>query len=1358
MSHEDAPKRPELSAAKRALLARWARGERAAPPAAAPAPPAALERAPLSFTQGRIWFFERFEPGTSRYNMVFAVRASGPLDAAALGRAVDALVARHDVLRVRVEVEGGEPFQRVGPPRAGTLVEVDLGPAGDAAGLDLDAADFAEAEARRPFDLAAGPLHRFHLLRLAEREYALVAVVHHLVFDGWSLGVALGELAELYAAEAAGRPARLPPLPFQYPAFADRQRRAWAAGEGREDLAYWRERLHGAPPVHALPTDRPRPATQTSAGALRSRRLDPGAVAAAEALARREGQSAFAAFFAVFATLLHRLSGEDDVVVGSSVAQRTEPGSEALVGPFVNTLVLRTDLSGDPSFRTLLGRVREVERGALRHQGVPFDRLVEALGVPRDPAYRPLVQIDFVLQNFPMPALALGAVPLRPLPVDLGAAKHDLTLYLDRFDAGGALHARFEYNTDLFDAATIDALLGAYEALLAAAAAAPDARLSALPLLRDPERRAWLALAAGPPLPPPAETTLIALFERRVAQSCDSVALACRGETLTYGELDRRAAALAGRLRARGVGRGARVGIFLERTPDLVVAIVGVLKAGAAYVPFDPAAPPGRLSFLLGDADVALVVTHSALRGRLGAGAARLLDVDRGGDAAGAAPGGGPGPGARDAAYVLYTSGSTGRPTGVVVEHGGAAALIEATLRVFDENDLAVTAFTVSAGFDISVLELFAPLAAGGKVVLLPDGLALGGEGAREGVTFVSTVPTVMAELARSGALPASLRAVALGGETLSGELVAALRAARPGLRVYNIYGPTEVTVYATLGLVPEGDPAPAIGRPIEGRRVYALDAHARPALAGQPGELYVGGVGVARGYVGRPGLTAERFLPDPFSPEPGARMYRTGDFARRRPDGSFSFVGRRDGQVKVRGHRVELAEIEAALAEHPGVGECAVLAGPGPDGATRLAAYVAGRAKAPPAADELRAFAGQRLPAYMVPSAYVPLARIPRTTSGKLDRPALPPADAPRAAGEGDALPPRDALEWRLAGLWQELLGPRAAGVRADFFALGGHSLLALRLAARLEAEFGCAAPLALLFQNPTVERLAAALRQRPEGAAGAASPLVRLHAGGAARRPFFFVHGAGGSALVYAELARRLGPARPFYGLHAPGLEGDEAPAADLEGLARRYVAALRGAQARGPYALGGWSFGGGVAFEMARQLAAEGEAVDPLIFVDAPAPDLLPAAFADEASRLAAFGAALGLGPAASRVDPRALGERRGREALAFLLERATPAGAEPPLSPALAERFYRVFCRHLELAARYRPRPYAGAALLFRAALPPGAEHHDDLGWGAWLASPPEVRELAGDHHALLRPPYVDALAGAIARALDACESA
>lgn len=1421
MSDRDAPRPTELSAAKRALLARWARGEgTTAPPDAAPAP-AALERAPLSFTQGRVWFFERLEPGTCRYNMPFALRASGPLDVAALGRAFDALVARHDALRARIEIVDGEPFQRIDPPRDGTLVEVTLPPAGSApadalqplAGSTLDvialptdatrddldqaAARFAEAEARRPFDLAAGPLHRFRLLRLAEREFALITIVHHLVFDGWSLGVALRELGELYEAAISGRPSRLPPLPLQYPAFAARQRKRWSEGAYREDLTYWRDRLLGAPLSHALPTDRPRPPAQTAAGAIRSRRLDPATVNAADAFARREGLSPFVPLFAAFAALVHQLSGEPDVVVGSSVAQRTEPGTEALIGAFVNTIVLRTDLSGDPTFRELLTRVHDAERGALRHQELPFDRLVEALGVPRDPAYAPLVQIEFVLQNFPMPPLEFGGVPLRPLPVDQGAAKFDLTLYLDRLDAENALNARVEYNTDLFDASTVDSLLSAYETLLGAASASPGSRLSSLPLLRPSERRTLLALGEGPPLPPAALDTLTALLERQAAKTPERVALAFRGESITYANLDRRASALARCLRARGVTTASRVALCLERTPDLVVAIVAVLKAGGAYLPLDLAWPSERVAYVLDDARAALIVTHSALLTRLGPHAEGALCLDLAeSEPAAASPDAPevastspdapstasasldmPGPRPRDPAYVLYTSGSTGRPKGVVIEHAGAAALVATICRAFSEDDLAVTAFMTSAAFDMSVPELFPPLAVGGTVVILPNALALGELGDK--VTFAVGVPTVMAELARARALPASLRAVLLGGELLSGDLVSALGAARPGLRVYNGWGPTEISVYATIALATEGDPAPHIGFPIEARRVYVLDPHLQPTPTNLPGELYVGGpVGVAHGYVGRPALTADRFLPDPFALEPGARMYKTGDFARLRADGSISFVGRRDHQIKIRGHRVELAEIESALSEHPGVSECAVLTVLSPAADTTLAAYVVGRTDPPPPADELRAFLAKRLPGYMLPSHFVSLEHLPRTVGGKLNRRALPPA-TPTPAGP-TASPPRDALEYRLAQLWQEALGPRPIDVRADFFELGGHSLLALRLATRLEAEFAHPTPLALLFQNPTIERLAEALRRRPEGATRPASPLLRLGAGEAPRRPFFFVHGAGGSALPYAELARRLNPTRPFYALHAPGLESDAPPAPTLEALCRHYVDALRDVQPHGPYALGGWSFGATAAFEMARQLELAGEFVTTLIFVDGFAPDLLASAFADEASRLAAFTDALAPGrppldqhslgsatPAETLggVHTRetlgstahaALGGTTTRDALGRLLERLTPPGASPPLSLDRAERYYRVLCHHLDLASRYVPHRRVGTALLLRCPLPPGAEGHNDLGWGAWLSSPPDVRELPGDHHALLRPPHVDELARALDHALDACD--
>jgi len=1040
---------------------------------------------PTSFAQDRLWLADQLEPGSALYNIPAAFRIRGPLDLTILEWALDEIVGRHEVLRTTFMTVDDSPAQVIAPARAGSLELVDLSALppteGDAAALGL-----AAEESRAPFDLTRGPLLRARLVRLAADDHLLVLVLHHIVADGWSMGLLLGELGALYGALSASRPVALADLPIQYADFAVWQREWLDDAVLSEQGDYWQTRLAGAPAALDLPTDRPRPGTPTHQGGLHRFEISPTTSAAITALSRREGVSLFMALLAGFQALLFRYSGQDDLVIGTPVANRGRVETEGLIGFFVNTLALRADLAGDPTYRELLGRVREATLGAYEHQDLPFERLVEAGHPERDLSRHPIFQVMFALQG-PM-KLDLIGLEVEPVPLFSGTAKFDLTLFVEQ--APGGLRGLLEYSTDLFDTATIERLAESFGCLLDAAVADPDRRIAALPLLTETGLQ---ALAASTEAVAPGSTACLhELVAAQAERTPEEEAVVGASERLSYRDLDAQANRLAHHLQGLGVGPEDRVAVCLDRSPGLVVALLAVLKAGGAYLPLDPTYPADRLRFMLADAEASVLLTRGHLADALTAPDARdspagsvvvRLDADAAAIATcpSTAPSSAVGP--DNLAYLIYTSGSTGRPKGVAIEHRAAVAFLAWATQGFSADDLAGVLASTSVCFDLSIFELFAPLSVGGCAILADSILALPTSPHADRVTLVNTVPSALAELLRGGALlPPTVRVVNLAGEPLSRELARRVYAQPSVSRLYNLYGPSEDTTYSTCELVPpDQDGAPAIGRPIAGSWGYVLDPAGQPVPAGVVGELYLGGAGLARGYLGRPELTAERFVPDPFSVAPGARLYRTGDLVRADLDGRLVYRGRADQQVKIRGFRIEPGEIEAALGALPAVADAVVTAFDPPDGPRQLVAYLvppaAGVSVSRPTVAELRAALQDRLPAYMVPAAFVWLAALPLTPNGKLDRRALPPPDVGRAALDRPFVPPRTPTESLLAALWADLLGVNRLGVLDSFFDLGGHSLLATRLLARVRSSFGVDLALTEIFTRPTLDAFAEAV-----------------------------------------------------------------------------------------------------------------------------------------------------------------------------------------------------------------------------------------------------------------------------------------
>jgi amino acid adenylation domain-containing protein len=1043
-------------------------------------------RLPLSFSQQRLWFLDQLEPGSSVYNMPVALRLEGALRIEVLAAALAEIARRHESLRTRFERVDGEPVQVIEEPGRLRLPVVDLGSLARPL-REREARRLAREEARRPFDLGRGPLLRTSLVRLGPEEHALLATLHHSVSDGWSMGVLRREMGALYRAFAAGEPSPLPELAVQYADYAAWQR-GWLSGAVLDaEVSHWRERLAGVPLFLELPWDRPRPAVRSPRGARESVRLSSALSQALAALARREGSTSFMTLLAAFQTLLSRLSGQPDVSVGIPVAGRTRMETENLIGFFVNTLVLRTDLSGDPPFRELLRQVRETALQAHAHQNLPFDKLVEELAPQRSLSYTPLFQVLFVVQNAPREDLDLPGVRLRGIEgAEEETTKFDLTLGLTESREG--LRGSLEYSTDLFDGSTMRRWLNSLETLLSGVVAEPGLRLSDLPLLNPAERAQLLVEWCDTGTAYPSNRPIHELFEEQAARTPEGVAVVFGADRLSYRDLDLRATRLASRLRNLGVGPEVAVALCLERSTEMVVGLLAVLKAGGYYVPLDLQAPPRRLASLIEDAGAAVLLVQEKLAARLPEMRAAVLCLDAEGQGGqgdegerGSVASWG-GAGADNLAYVMYTSGSTGQPKGVGVEH-------RAVVRLVRGNDFArldpsaVFLQLAPLAFDASTLEIWGPLLNGGSLVIPPAGPVsleqLGRMLRDHSVTTLWLTAGLFHQMVEERPEDlAGLRELLAGGDVLSPDRVRKLLAQGGPVRLINGYGPTEGTTFTCChAMEGAGDLSRGsvpIGRPIRNSRVLVLDRSLRSVPIGAPGELFAGGDGLARGYHAHADWTAERFLPDPFG-TPGGRLYRTGDRVRWQPDGTLEFLGRIDQQVKIRGFRIEPGEIEAALLRYPGVREAAVLVRED-NGDKLLVAYVvpAGdRSLASPGGlrDHLRTL----LPDYMMPAAWVELSELPLNANGKLDRRALP-APGGQEPGTG-YVAPGTPTEEALAAIWAEVLGRKRVGSHDNFFDLGGHSLKATQVVSRIRETFGVELPLRQLFEQPTVAALASCI-----------------------------------------------------------------------------------------------------------------------------------------------------------------------------------------------------------------------------------------------------------------------------------------
>ncbi len=1340
---------------------------------------------PLSFSQQRLWIVERLSQGISVYNVPTVLPLLGEFDALALERALRDVAIRHESLRTSFPVFDGQPMQLVSPHAYLQFAVHDLRTM-DGNQRMRALQDRALREIAAPFDLSCGPLLRACAFLVNCDSQFLLAVMHHIVSDGWSQNIFVSEVETLYNAYRAAKEATLQPLPLQYRDFAIWQRESYTDVGLHEALSYWRERLSGSENI-LLPLDHPRPPIQRFDGRARTVNFSRDLKVRLKAIGDREGATLFMVMLAAFKALLHRYTGQEDIVVGSPIANRNRKELEGLIGFFVNSLVLRDSVKSDMTFRELLREVKETALGAYDHQDVPFEKLVEELNPERDMSRNPLFQVIFAVQNTPGGAaqfslISEGSEMAFPTPT-----RFDLEIHV--WEANENLSALVYYSTDLFESETIDRLLRHYELLLDEVAKNCDRRLLDYSLLCNGERECVLVEFNQTNAAYERDATVHACFEAHVRVNPAAVAVSDNGKDYTYQELDSWANGIAQWLNENRVGCEARVGVLTTRGAGMVAAVLGVLKAGAAYLPLDPAYPQRRLVELLDDADAACIITDSESVSMIGADSRPRLLLDKEGaalraDAVQSAAS------AESLAYVMYTSGSTGSPKGVCVEHRNIVRLVkQANYATFDANTIGL--LYARLAFDASTFELFGPLLNGGRLVIQNNGMAsleeLAETVARENVNTLWLTAGLFHQMAERGPLEklGSLRQWLAGGDVLQPSALRRVLDTLPKCKLINGYGPTECTTFATSHTMQHAsevcDPVP-IGRPLQNTRVYVLDDSLQPVPIGVPGELYIAGDGVARGYLNRPDLTAEHFMRDPISTEQDARMYRTGDRARWTEDGVLQFLGRNDGQVKLRGYRIELGEIESALREHPAVSQTVVtMKKRGTDKA--LVGYVVGREGHELDFDALRAHLRDRLPAYMLPTVFVPLETIPLTPNGKLDRVALP--DARRPHETSVLIKPRTPTESAMLPIWKKVLHVDEISVEENFFDLGGNSLTLVELVYEVDYLFGKEVPLPAAFANPTIAALSSwmdgASASEFQQAEAVSHPLITVIRGEGNRPPLFCVPPAGGTSFPYFNMAHYLPPAQPVYALRDPNVVRDGAPCDTIEEMAVYYKETLLAVQPCGPYHLIGWSFGGIAALEIARLLRSEGHEVRLLGLIESVLPENI--AMSKEGPRakfalgnvwrtirsgigitLDGYHAIVRNARDNDQVD-RSLWSRitqvwNGMAWSLFLkrtnLSDVMTKNAQLVLiqQPSVRD-FGRISNANVRALRRYVASPYDGPLTVFRSegGVHAGRSGEPAQGWDDYARGDIRVFNIPGDHFSIMRNPHARALAASVEQCLN-----
>ncbi|MEM7125427.1 MAG: amino acid adenylation domain-containing protein [Chloroflexota bacterium] len=1253
-------RKEQLSDAKRLLLEKRLKGRKSRSAGSVANPPAPHRiglrpvDAPLAatFAQERLWFLQRLYPNSAAYNMHGVVRIRGRLDANRLARCINILIERHEILRTTFIVEGGQLVQSIHDASPLTLGRTDLSnePATE---RFAHAMTLCVEEAQQPFDLEEGPLIRASLLKLGDEDIICRLTLHHIISDEWSTGILWREIARLYQQLESGATddeakQSLSALPIQYADYAHWQREQMAHTTAEKELSFWRIQLEGKLPQLQLPIDQtsrtnPQPSSHHQRGALITRRLPPALANQLQILSRTNETTLFVTLLSAFYVLLYRYTDQPDLLVGTPIANRNRPEIQSLLGFFINTLVLRGDLSENPSFLALLAQVRERTLNAIAHQELPFERIVQALQPDRDPNRNPLFQVMFVHQTDQTEQVSIPGLSLEPLRIDSQVAKFDLTLFVN--ESGDNLSTAIEFSTERFDQPDIERMLGHFEMLLQGMATAPEESIGSFSLLTDREKKQILGEWSGItkqmsanqiiakhiphshslPLPQTSPQPLVEteddtvlihhLIEAQAQRNPDKLALICGGVTLDYQTLERQANALADQIQAEGIGPNHFVALCLERSVEMIIAILGTLKAGGAYVPLDPAYPQERLTYMLEECGATILLTQQHLlnvlptyNGTILAFSAEIWQISNQESASQQPPATSHQPPAtnnQQLAYLIFTSGSSGKPKGTVVTH---ANLLHSTLARFEGYPAPVERFLLlsSFAFDSSVVGIFWSLVSGGTLVLPRQGeekeiqqLALLIE--EQQISHLLCLPSLYRALIdyTNPARLKSLDCAIVAGEACPPELVNRHFNQLPHTDLYNEYGPTEATVWSNLCTIQPTDatlPTIPIGRPIVNMQNYIVDAHQQPVPIGIPGELILSGLGITNGYLNRPDLTAEKFGQfTATSPQVlhSPLQYRTGDLVRWRNDGQIEFLGRLDHQVKLRGFRIELGEIESALYALSGIDDAAVLVSD-----QQLIAFIISANASEFSMERAQVELGENLPEHMIPTHFVPLDKFPTTPNGKIDRNQLTKMEVtPRLATHG-FVPPADELEIQLAAIWETVLKVRPIGRQSHYFLLGGHSLQAIHLFQQIRERFGKDMPLATLFQAPTLAEQAELLRN--EGWTPDWSALVPIQPHGT-QRPLFCAHAVGGNVLSLRLLAEHLGQDQPFYALQSQGLDGKETIPERVEEIAGYYISEMRTVQPRGPYQLAGQSSGGLVAFEMANQLVSQGEEVSLLVLLD-------------------------------------------------------------------------------------------------------------------------------------------------------------
>ncbi|MHC5738118.1 non-ribosomal peptide synthetase [Nostoc sp.] len=1364
---------------------------------------------PTSFAQQRLWFLDQLAPGNPFYNVSTALHLTGSLNFTALKQTFNEIVRRHETLRTRFLMVEQQPVQAISPSLTIPLPLIDLRNF-DSPERDTQVQQIVTQEAQHPFNLTTGALLRVKLLQLDEAEYLLLLNLHHIVADGWSIGVLIRELGVLYKAFAGDKQCLttsnsmstpLPELPIQYADFAQWQRE-WLQGVAangtsplQSQLAYWQKQLNGISVLN-LPTDRLRPAVPTYKGAKQFLELPHSLTQALEALSSQEGVTLFMTMLAAFQTLLYRYTQQEDITVGSPIANRNRSELEGLIGFFVNSLVLRTDFSGKATFRELLNRVREITLEAYSHQDLPFEKLVEELHPERDLSYHPFFQVVFSLQNTPIETLELSGLTLSLFEFDSKTAKLDLEFHL--WQDLESLKGQMVYSTDLFDDETITRMLGHFQTLLESIVANPEQRISDLSLLTVQERQELLIDWNDTKRDYPENKCFHQLFEAQVEKTPNAIALVFDDEQLSYKELNIRSNQLAHYLKKLGVVPDVLVGICIERSLEMIVTLLAILKAGGAYLPLDPSLPQERLNFILEDAQVSILLTHCSLAPLFKGGWGDLLSIvyiDK--DWATITQHSQENPTtcvtSDNLAYVIYTSGSTGKPKGVLLQHRGLSNLAKAQIEIFNLQPNNRILQFASLSFDASIFEIVMALQTGATLYLANKESLLPGQPLlkflrEKAITHVTLPPAVLAVLPTE-LLPA-LQTIICAGESCTDDIVK--RWCNSQRRFFNAYGPTEATVWSTVAEISHISEKPPIGRPIPNTQIYILDKHLQPLPIGIIGELFIGGEGLAQGYLNRPELTNEKFIPNPFSDKKGVRLYKTGDLARYRPDGNIEFLGRIDNQVKIRGFRIELSEIETVLSQHESVQKAVVIVKENVSGDKYLVAYIVPNVEMQNFSSLLRKFLKEKLPEYTIPKAFVMLDSLPLTASGKVDRLALTELDSPASSLLDEKfIAPRTPTESTLAKIWAEVLNIEPVGIHDNFFDLGGDSLLTVRLLKQIHKHFERELPLSSLFLNPTIESLATALSSQEDSLPW--SPLVPIQPAGSSPA-FFCVHPIFGVVFPYYELANHLGKKQPFYGLQPIGLDGKTAPLTRIEDMAAHYIEALRRVQPKGPYFLGGWSFGGWVAFEMAQQLQKSGEEVALLAVLDtlAPIPGNIPSlgsgfkfmlttvaryiwpffldyfyliiAIANKrinslTSRLTNF----------NKIVRNSFWESLTRSLQTnlfshlILKEDATvnviPEESKLRLLSELAIRpMLRVYYANSQAVLNYVPQAYPKRINLFRTKVESSIAKEDpSMGWDRLIVGGTEIHHIPGNHLTMLRKPHIQILAAQLRACIEKAQN-